>query len=78
MQGMEMALRGMGLGSVLDAAKQLAESGAVGKLIAFADEMEGLRDAIKRIEAAQAGPCAQCPARAELAETGRSDSDNGA
>lgn len=75
MQGMEMMLKAAGLGSVLDAARQLAESGAVSKLIVFAEEMEGLRNDIRELKA---GACAQCAARAELAGTGRTDCDNGA
>ena len=47
-----MALRSMGLGSVLDAAKQLAESGAVQKIIQFADGLEETNARLARIEEA--------------------------
>jgi hypothetical protein len=50
--GLEMALRSMGLGTVLDAAKQLAESGAVQKIVQFADGLEETNARLARIEAA--------------------------
>jgi len=50
--GLEMALRSMGLGSVLDAAKHLAESGAVQKILLFADGLEELNERLARLEAA--------------------------
>lgn len=50
--GLEMALRSMGLGSVLDAAKHLAESGAVQKILQFADGLEEQNARLARIEAA--------------------------
>lgn len=49
--GLEMMLRNMGLASVLDAAKTLAESGAVQKIILFADQLEELNGRLDRIEA---------------------------
>jgi len=52
--GMEMMLRSMGLASVLDAAKALAQSGAVQKIMKFADDLEGtneqLNERLARIE----------------------------
>lgn len=51
--GIEMMLRRMGLASVLDAAKQLAESGAVQKIIQFADDAEELRNEIADIKRQQ-------------------------
>lgn len=48
--GVEMMLRNMGLGSVLDAAKQLAESGAVEKIIQFADDAENIRNDLAQIK----------------------------
>lgn len=50
--GLEMALRSMGLGTVLDAAKQLAGSGAVEKILAFAEQAEQMNARLARIEAA--------------------------
>ncbi len=50
MQGIEMMLRNMGLASVLDAAKQLAESGAVHKIIAFADQAGEINERLTEIE----------------------------
>lgn len=50
--GLEMALRSMGLGSVLDAAKVLAESGAVQKILQFADGLEELNERLARLEQA--------------------------
>lgn len=50
--GIEMALRSMGLGSVLDAAKHLADSGAVQKILHFADGLEELNERLARLEAA--------------------------
>lgn len=47
-----MALRSMGLSAVLDAAKQLAESGAVQKIIQFADGLEETNERLARIEEA--------------------------
>lgn len=52
MTGLEMALRSMGLGSVLDAAKQLAESGAVLKIVKFAEQTDELTERLARIEKA--------------------------
>lgn len=57
--GMEMALRSMGLGSVLDAAKHLAENGAVLKIIKFADDAGELNARLARIEANQIAVMAQ-------------------
>lgn len=50
--GLEMALRSMGLSAVLDAAKSLAESGAVQKIIQFADGLEETNARLARIEKA--------------------------
>jgi hypothetical protein len=46
-----MMLRSMGLGEVLDAAKKMAEAGALDKLIAFVDGIDELNATLKRIEA---------------------------
>lgn len=43
-------LRAMGMGAALDAAKKLAESGAVEKIIEFADGLPELRARLARIE----------------------------
>lgn len=50
LSGIEMVLKNMGLGSVLDAARQLAESGAVEKIIQFADGLEETNARLARIE----------------------------
>lgn len=41
-QGMEILLRSMGLGDVLDMSKQLASEGTVHKILAFANGLEAL------------------------------------
>jgi len=53
--GMEMMFRSMGLGQAIDAAKSLAESGAISKIIAFAErlekfDLEALNERLARIE----------------------------
>ncbi|MBK8189079.1 MAG: hypothetical protein IPK79_01335 [Vampirovibrionales bacterium] len=61
---MEAMLRSFGLGEVMDAANQLAQSGAVPKVVAFAESVGPLAVAIFRAEAkldalaAQAGSSA--------------------
>lgn len=50
--GLEMAMRQMGLGSVIDAAKHLAESGAVQKILQFADGLEEMNERLARLEQA--------------------------
>lgn len=48
--GMEAMFRSLGLGEVLDAANQLAASGAIPKIIGFADAVGPLAAAIARVE----------------------------
>lgn len=50
--GMEMMLRSMGLGEVLNAAQTLASNGTVEKIIAFADSVGELNERLARIEKA--------------------------
>ena len=57
--GMESMLRSLGLGEVLDAANELAKSGAVQKVIVFAEQAEtinGKLDAICRHLGITTGP----------------------
>ena len=62
--GMEAMFRSLGLGEVLDAANQLAASGAIPKIIAFADSVGPIAIQLARIEtkldclAAQSGASA--------------------
>lgn len=49
--GMEAMLRAMGMGEVLDAANQLAQSGAINHVIAFANAVGPIREQLNRIEA---------------------------
>lgn len=48
--GIELMLRSMGMGPLLEAAKHLAESGVLGKIAQFADGLEELNDRLARIE----------------------------
>lgn len=48
--GPEMMLRSLGLGEVLDAAKKMAEGGAIEKLLAFVDGIDDLNATLGRIE----------------------------
>lgn len=52
--GMEMMLRSMGLGQVIDMAHELAASGSVPKIIAFADGVSDIVQRLDRIERALA------------------------
>lgn len=47
---MEIMLRSMGLGEAMDAAGKLARSGAIEKLIAFADELGELRREVAELK----------------------------
>jgi hypothetical protein len=47
--GMEFMLRSMGLGQVLDMAKQLAENGTFDKVLKFADQMEAMQAKLEAI-----------------------------
>lgn len=49
--GMEAMLRSLGLGEVLDAANQLAQSGAINKVIEFANAVGPILEQQRRIEA---------------------------
>lgn len=58
--GMESMLRSLGLGEVLDAANELAKSGAVQKVIAFSEQAELINaklDAICSRLGIEAGSC---------------------
>lgn len=46
---MEIMLRSMGMGDAMDAAGKLARSGAIEKLIAFADELTELRREVAQL-----------------------------
>lgn len=48
--GMEIMLRSMGLGEVLDMAKKLAEDGTLAKILAYADSAEKILAALERVE----------------------------
>lgn len=48
--GMESMLRSLGLSEVLDAANALAKSGAVQRVVVFADQVEGMNARQERIE----------------------------
>ena len=48
--GMESMLRSLGLGDVLDAANQLAQSGAINEVIQFAQAVGPIRAQLDRIE----------------------------
>lgn len=48
--GPEMMLRSMGLGEVLDAAKSIASSGTIEKILKFADGLEELNARLAKIE----------------------------
>lgn len=69
--GMESMLRSMGLGEVLDGANQLAQSGAIGKLIRFAEEAEAIRGQLAQLLAQSAGRhvCPKCGYSLEPAGT---------
>lgn len=48
--GMEMMLRSMGLGEIIEAAKQLATNGTVERILQFADQVGELNERLARIE----------------------------
>lgn len=50
--GVEMMLRSMGLGEMIEVAKQFAESGVLEKIVQFADGLEALNERLDRIERA--------------------------
>jgi hypothetical protein len=57
LNGMEMTAKAFGMGKVIEAANQLAQSGAVQKIMKFADALEGMEIAelnrrLERIERA--------------------------
>jgi hypothetical protein len=66
--GMEIMLKSLGLGPVIEAANTLATSGAVQKIVQFADLVGPLREQLDRIERRQlallaaAGLPDPCPA----------------
>jgi hypothetical protein len=62
--GMEAMLRSLGLGEVLDAANQLAQSGAINKVIEFANAVGPILDQQRRIEAKLDALAAQAGANA--------------
>jgi hypothetical protein len=45
--GMEIMLKSMGMGEVLDAAKHLANAGTLEKILKFADDAEGLTNEVR-------------------------------
>lgn len=48
--GMEVMLKSMGLGEVIEAAKMLASGDTIGKIMKFADGVEGLNDRLDKME----------------------------
>lgn len=50
LSGMEMMLRSLGMGEILDLAKSLAEDGTFGKIIEFADKADDILKALERVE----------------------------
>lgn len=52
--GLEMMLRNLGLGEVIQAAQQLASAGTIEKILKFADGVEELNARLDRIELALA------------------------
>jgi len=50
LNGFEIMLKSMGLGETIGEIKRLAESGAIQKIMMFADEIERIRLSVDRIE----------------------------
>jgi hypothetical protein len=49
--GMEIMFRSMGLGSIIDTAKQLAENGVFDKIIKFSEQTDGLLERFDKLNA---------------------------
>jgi hypothetical protein len=50
MQGPELMLRSLGLGEVIDMAKRFATDQTMQKIVKFADDVDGLKETLQRIE----------------------------
>jgi hypothetical protein len=80
--GLEMMLRSLGLGEVITAAQDLAQSGAIEKIIKFADSVDELNARLSRIEIAlgrnlepPTGPALVRLAPVNAGDIGKSDAE---